>query len=134
MAAGGFMTAMITRNFSVSEMSCRCGCGLYEMDEEFMRLLQILRDEMQGPLRVTSGRRCDVHNFRVSTAQNKQNGIHTKGKAADILVSGERAMKLFEKARQLGFSGIGLSQKSGTPHPQRFIHLDTKPRKALWSY
>ena len=99
-----------------------------------MRLLQILRDEKQGPLRVNSGRRCDVHNFQVSTAQNKQNGIHTKGKAADILVSGERAMKLFEKARQIGFSGIGLSQKSGTPHPQRFIHLDIKPRKALWSY
>ena len=98
-----------------------------------MRLLQILRDEMQGPLRVTSGRRCDVHNFRVSTAQNKQNGIHTKGKAADILVSGERAMKLFEKARQIGFSGIGLSQKSGTPRPQGFIPLDPKPRKALWS-
>jgi len=32
------------------------------------------------------------------------------------------------------FSGIGLSQKSGTPHPQRFILLDTKPRKAFWSY
>ena len=128
------MADMITPNYNVNEMSCRCGCGLYEMDEEFMRLLQILRDEMQGPLRVTSGRRCDAQNFRVSTSQNKQNGIHTKGKAADILVSGERAMKLFEKARQLGFSGIGLSQKSGTPHPQRFIHLDTKPRKALWSY
>jgi len=26
-------------------------------------------------------------------------------------------MKLFEKARQIGFSGIGLSQKSGTPQP-----------------
>ena len=99
-----------------------------------MRLLQVLRDEMQGPLWLTSGGRCDVHNFRVSTAQNKQNGIHTKGKAADILVSGECAMKLFEKARQIGFSGIGLFQKSGTPQPQRFIHLDTKPRKALWSY
>ena len=122
------MADMITPNFSVSVMACRCGCGLYEMDEEFMRLHHILRDEMQGPLRVTSGRRCDVHNFRVSTAQNKQNGIHTKGKAADILVSGERAMKLFEKARQIGFSGIGLSRKSGTPHPQRFIHLDTKPK------
>ena len=128
------MADMITTNFSVSEMSCRCGCGLYEMDEEFMRLLQILRDEMQGPLRVTSGRRCDAQNFRVSTSQNKQDGIHTKGKAADILVSGERAMKLFEKARQIGFSAIGPSQKSGTPHPQRFIHLDTKPRKAFWSY
>ena len=97
-----------------------------------MRLLQILRDEMQGPLRVTSGRRCDAHNFRISTAQNKQNGIHTKGKAADILVSGERAMKLFEKARQIGFSGIGLSQRGD--HAKRFVHLDTKPRKALWSY
>ena len=32
------------------------------------------------------------------------------------------------------FSGIGLSQKSRTPHPQRFIHLETKPRKALWGY
>ena len=125
------MADMITPNFSVNEMACRCGCGLYEMDEEFIRLLQILRDEMQGLLRVTSGRRCDTHNFRVSTAQNKQNGIHTKGKAADILVSGERAMKLFEKARQIGFSGIGLSRKSGTPHLQRFIHLDTKPKHGL---
>ena len=97
-----------------------------------MRLHHILRVEMQGPLRVISGRRCDVHNFRVSTAQNKQNGIHTKGKAADILVSGERAMKLFEKALQIGFSGIGLSQKSGTPLPQHFIHLDTKPKHYDW--
>ena len=101
------------------------------MDEEFIRLLQILRDEMQGPLRVTSGRRCDVHNFQVSTAQNKQNGTHTKGKAADILVSGERAMKLFKKARQIGFSGIGLSQKSGTPHLQRLIHLRYQNEKGV---
>ena len=35
---------------------------------------------------------------------------------------------------QPGSSGIGLSQKSGTPHPQLIIHLDTKPRKALWGY
>ena len=35
------MADMITTNFSVNEMSCRCGCGLYEMNEEFMRLLQI---------------------------------------------------------------------------------------------
>ena len=104
------------------------------MDEEFMRLFQILHNEMQGRLRGNSVRRCDVHNLRVSTTQNKQHGIHTKGKAADIFVSGESAMKLFEKARQIGFSGIRLSQKSGTPRPQRIIHLDTKPRKAYWSY
>jgi len=100
------MTQMITRNFSISEMACLCGCGLYEMDEEFMRMLQELRNQMQGPLRVSSGRRCDAHNWRVSTALNKQNSIHTKVQAADILVSGESAMLLFEKARKLGFYGI----------------------------
>ena len=100
------MTQMITRNFSISEMVCLCGCGLYEMDEEFMRMLQELRNQMQGPLRVSSGRRCDAHNWRVSTALNKQNSIHTKVQAADILVSGESAMLLFEKARKLGFYGI----------------------------
>ena len=60
MAAGGFMTAMITRNFSVSEMSCRCGCGLYEMDEEFMRMFQELKDQMQEPLRVCIGRSSEL--------------------------------------------------------------------------
>jgi len=41
-------------------------------------------------------------------------------------------MLLFEKARQIGFSGISLSQKGD--HASRFVHLDTKPRTALWSY
>ena len=112
--------------------ACRCGCGTSEMDPEFMRMLQELRDQMQGPLRVSRGRRCDHHNDAVSTAKNKKKGVHTLGQASDILISGERAMLLFEKARKIGFSGIGLSQRG--PHQDRFVHLDTKPRKALWSY
>ena len=35
-------------------------------------------------------------------------------------------------AFQMDFSGVGLSQRG--PHQNRFVHLDTKPRKALWSY
>ena len=62
-----------------------------------------------------------------------KNGPHTLAKASDILVSGERAMKLFEKARQIGFSGIGLSQRGGIM-PKAFVHIDTLGRKALWSY
>ena len=123
------MADMITPNFSKSEMASRCGCGIFEMDDEFMRMLQELRNQMNGPLRVTSARRCDTHNHEVSTAKNKKNGVHTLGQAADVLISGERAMLLFEKARHIGFSGIGLSQKGD--HTSRFVHLDTKPRKAL---
>ena len=103
------MADMITANFSVNKMACRCGCGTSEMDPEFMRMLQELRDQMQGPLRVSSGRRYDHYIDRVSTMKNKKNGVHTLGQASDILISGERAMLLFEKARQIGFSGFGLS-------------------------
>ena len=122
------MANMITSNFSRSEMACRCGCGHDEMDQEFMRMLQALRDEI-GPMPVTSGFRCDAHNAEVSTIKN---GPHTLAKAADILISGERAMQLFEKARQIDFSGIGLNQKG--KHHKRFIHLDTVTRRTLWSY
>ena len=73
------MADMITANFSVNKMACRCGCGTAEMDPEFMRMLQELRDQMQGPLRVSRGRRCNHHNDAVSTAKNKKNGVHTLG-------------------------------------------------------
>ena len=124
------MAKMITPNFSVNEMTCKCGCGRHEMDGEFMRMLQTLHDEMLGPLRVSSGFRCEDHNEMVSITG--RTGSHTQARATDILISGERAMVLFEKARQIGFSGIGLSQKGD--HAYRFVHLGTLPRKALFSY
>ena len=83
------MADMITANFSVNEMDCRCGCGTSEMDPEFMRMLQELRDQMQVPLRVSSARRCDHHNDPVLTSKNKKNGVHTLGQASDILISRE---------------------------------------------
>ena len=85
-----------------------------------------------GSLRVSNGRRCEHHNDRVSTAKNKKNSVHTLGQASDIMISGEWTMLLFKEACQIGFSGIGLSQRG--PHQERIVHLDTKPRKALWSY
>ena len=60
------------------------------MDGEFMRMLQTLRDEMQGPLKVSSGFRCEDHNEMVSTTG--RTGPHNKARATYILISGERAM------------------------------------------
>ena len=129
MGVGAFMVDMITPNFSRAEMRCRCGeCREDEMDSEFMRMLQELRNEM-GPLKISSGRRCHSHNEK---SGGYPKSAHLLGQGSDILVSGPRAMKLFEKARQIGFSGIGLSQKGN--HADRFIHVDTLEREALWSY
>ena len=54
------MADMITTNFSVNEMACRCGCGIAETDPEFMLMLQELKDQMQGPLRVCIGRSSEL--------------------------------------------------------------------------
>ena len=105
------------------------------MNEDFMRILQSIRDEMQRPLKITSGFRCEKHNNKVSTTG--KTGPHTHAKAADILISGADAMRLFTIAQRHGISGIGLSQKG--PHNRRFCHIDSLtpeegPRPTVWTY
>ena len=48
-----------------------------------------------------------------------------------ISIFGEWAFQVL-KALQIGFSGTGLLQR--VDYAKRFVHLDTKPRKALYSY
>ena len=125
---------LITKNFTTDEMACSC-CGKSDMDDEFMRILQSIRDEMQRPLKITSGFRGEEHNQRVSTTGKK--GPHTFAKAADILISGADAMRLFTIAQKHGVSGVGMSQRG--VHAKRFVHLDILspdegPRPTVWTY
>lgn len=124
----------ITKNFTTDEMACTC-CGKSDMDENFMKTLQSIRDEMQRPLRITSGFRCQAHNQIISTTG--KHGPHTKAKACDILISGADAMRLFAVAQKHGVSGIGMNQRG--KHAKRFVHLDTLtpeegPRPTVWTY
>ena len=122
------MVEMLTPNFSRAEMQCKCGCGLTHMDENFMKMLQQLRDKL-GALPITSGVRCEEHNKREG---GYPKSAHLQSKAADIRIFGPRALALVEEARRIGFSGVGIKQKG--EHAKRFIHLDILPRQALWSY
>lgn len=121
-------------HFSHGELECRCGCGRMEMQDEFMRKLEVLRVQAGFPFPVTSGYRCPSHNCAVSSTGN--NGPHTTGRAVDISIWGSAAFKLVQKALEShAFSGIGVKQKG--PLSGRFIHLDdidsdTRPR--IWSY
>ena len=131
---------MITKNFSVNEMKCHCGCGEDSMDMDFMDILQGIREDMQRPLSISSGARCIKHNMRVSsTGKNGPHVPRTEGtKAADILISGADALRLIDVARKHGISGVGISQKGS--HSKRFVHLDTlsaddgHPRPTVWTY
>ena len=125
----------ITKNFSVAEMKCKCGCDQCDMDEVFMEKLQLLREKI-GPLKISSGFRCGPWNNECSSSGF--DGPHTTGKAADIACSGAKAREIMGAAIELGFSGIGSSQKGD--HASRFLHVDSletsegRPRPHTWSY
>ena len=130
---------MITKNFSIDEMMCHCGCGEDSMDMDFMDILQNIREEMNRPLKISSAVRCANHNSKVSSTGIT--GPHVPRKegtmASDILISGADALRLVDIARKHGISGVGISQRG--PHAKRFIHIDTlsddkHPTPNMWSY
>jgi len=131
---------LITKNFSTEEMHCQCsyGCGQDTMDDEFMRMLQQLREEAGFAFRISSGRRCQLHNSDISSHHLKK-GIHTFGKAVDILtghVSTTQVLKLIQQAQNIGFTGLGLNLRGD--RKKRFIHIDSRgadfSAPAIWTY
>ena len=135
----GGLAMMLTKNFAISEMECKCGCGTADMDEDFMKILQNIREDMNRPLKISSGVRCANHNSKVSsTGKDGPHVPRTNGTAAsDILIAGADALRLIDIARKHGISGVGISQRGN--HAKRFIHLDTisdnhHPRPPMWSY
>lgn len=115
--------------FTEAEMQCKCGCKGLPKHSLMVRLVK-LRQRL-GPLVISSGFRCKKHNARVSTTGD--DGPHTTGLAADVAVSGAKAIKLLIYAYELGFRGFGVSQKGAT----RFMHLDLVEGRGegqIWSY
>jgi len=125
---------MSWKYFSEKEMACT-HCVECMMDEDFMGMLDQLRELYGAPLAVTSGYRCPDHNIE---KVKKKLGAHTTGNAADLGVHGEAAYKIIKLAQEIGFTGIGVAQR-GNPNT-RFIHLDNLttldefPRPWVWSY
>ena len=60
--------------------------------KELLEALQIIRDNLGKPVKITSGYRCPELNKLVGGVSNSS---HTKGWAADIQVSGMTAKELF---------------------------------------
>lgn len=101
----------------------------------FLDKLEALRTALGHPLIISSGYRSPEHNVLVSTTG--ETGPHTTGRAVDIKIYGERAFRMVTMAADLGFTGMGLSQKG--EHAHRFVHLDDLaapdyPRPMIWSY
>lgn len=119
------------RYFTNSELECKCGCKQQKMDEDFMWLIDNLREDCGFPFIVSSAYRCPEYNAQVSSTGGA--GPHTTGKAIDVKVYHKHAHKLLKLATQYGFKGIGVSQKGD--YKTRFIHIDNaRDDFAVWSY
>ena len=122
-------------NFTFAECADRQGHGL-DADIRFLQLLQTVRNELAGPLRISSLYRSPLHKIEAS---KDRPGSHSHGCAVDILchtVTAHRLLAILDGR----FTGIGISQHG--PMSSRFLHLDSiEPgkiehihRPSVWSY
>jgi len=115
-----------SRHFSRRELQCK-HTGYCDMDQGFLDKLDALREAFGAPLVLTSAFRHSTHPVE---AKKPVPGIHASGRAADISVTGEDAYRLVHLAMELGFGGIGVAQSA----KGRFIHVDTRPKRTIWTY
>jgi len=130
----------ITLHFNEDELRCKCGCGRMEFSDRAVRFLEQLRVRFGHAILINSGYRCPEHNAAESSTG--LNGPHTvtanHNITVDVRIFGGSAYKLLHHAVNLGFTGIGVSQKG--QHSKRFVHLDMiqpagrHPRPRVWSY
>lgn len=117
----------LSAHFSRSEFRCH-GFGHKghpnhgtPVDEGLVQLLELIRAEHGGPVRIVSGHRCKWWNARVGGAPN---GQHPRGTAADL----EPGVVRPDRARDLGAHGVGTKGGWAT-------HVDRRPGPNVrWSY
>jgi uncharacterized protein YcbK (DUF882 family) len=103
----------LTKNFTIEEMDCPC-CGVCNMNDEFMKNLQEVREECGFGFKVNSAYRCKKENERVS---KNTRGQHITGEAVDI------SCKDRYKRRQILESAIKNGYFKDIAIAKTFIHL-----------
>ena len=113
------------KHFDISEFRCR-ETGENDMKEEFIHMLDELRERCGFSFIISSGFRSKMHSIEI----RKQNGpgAHTQGIAADIQVSnGFQRMNIVHEALKMGFGGIGVAKG--------FVHIDMRATTpVMWTY
>ena len=109
------MSIYVTKNFKYKEFACPC-CGVFRpINPNLIYRLQNLRDKINKPIYITSGIRCRKYNRKIGGYINSP---HLTGKAVDIHVRNMSLKDLAIKAKDVGFTRVGLYPDN------HFIHID----------
>ena len=118
----------LSENFNSLEFDCHGSgcCSETIINPKLVEYVQKIRDHFGKSITVTSGYRCPIHNKRIGGATGSR---HSKGDAADIVVSGVAPREVAKYAESIGIKGIGLYETNADGH---FTHIDTRDVKSFW--
>ena len=110
-----------TKNFTLQEFQCHCGCGKNAIKQTVIDMCQKIRDRIGEPLRISSGYRCEKHNAEVGGVKDSQ---HVQGNAADI-VCNSGAKSLFALIADMKAKGeLPDLQYAILYITKNFVHID----------
>lgn len=111
------------RHFKKKEFTCKCGCGLNNIDLNLVKILDEIREYFDSALIVTSACRCTKHNLAVGGVQGSR---HKLGKAADFKVKGVEKAKLLSYCKELVQEGKARYTYTNETNMKNVVHLDIK--------
>jgi|TARA_R110000737_G_scaffold216832_2_gene233294 uncharacterized protein YcbK (DUF882 family) len=122
----------ISKNFSLSEFECNCGCTMPDFVKKNIETLaedlQVLRDTIDKPIKITNAFRCKDHNQKVGGVKSSQ---HILGRAADLQVDGMEPKEVADNVEALMKSE--LIKKGGVGRYSTFTHVDGRGYDARWT-
>lgn len=125
------ITMTLTKNFELSEFSCKDGTPVpqeYLCNIQLLAYnLQTLRDELGEPLKILSGYRTKEWNKKVG---GKPASMHLTAKAADLTVKSKTPKQLHALIEKL--IKEGKMKDGGLGLYPGFVHYDVRQSHARW--
>ena len=126
----------MTKNFKLSELECNCICenpctipdDVMNNLKKLAENLQVIRNTIDKPIKVTNAYRCPEKNASVGGATKSQ---HLLGKAADLQVKGTSPDDVADIVESLQESGI--IEMGGVGRYNTFTHVDIRGYTARWN-
>lgn len=115
----------VSKYFNLKEFACKgegcCGGSSPHPHPDLLKGLDKLRDMIGKPILITSGFRCNIHNYKIGGAVAS---FHRLGMAVDIQCDHD-VFYLFVKCQTIPeFKGIGVYNS--------WVHVDVRKEPARW--
>lgn len=123
---------ILSLNFSAYEFDCKCGvCENTLISIKTVNILQMIRSEVGGPLKINSGYRCEKHNSSRAVG-GVRGSQHVLGKAADVSCATKTPSELFAITERI--LEWNYPQSGGLRLYSDWIHVDSREKKHRWKY